>query len=494
MIWSLVKISVFIAVIAALSFVAALMIDAGGVIRVVIADAEISMAPITLFVGILLSIPAIWVVFYAVGLVNAVLRFIVGDETSISRYLDKNREKRGYEALADGMVALASGDPKLAMSRAARAERHLARPELTGILAAEAAVRSGDRDRAIFAYRNLVKDEKTRFAGLAGVLKFKLEDGDSEVALRVAEEAFALNPRHEDIQKTLLRMQTSGEDWAGARRTLSEMLKSRSISKDVFVRRNGVLMFADGREMIARGEREAGERAVLEASRAAPGFVPGASLAAEIKIRNGEKRTAARILRKAWNSGPHPDLASRFAALEPDETPDARIKRFKQLLGSHGADPESRMIRAELQIAKEDFHAARKELGRLPEEMPTVRSLVMMAAVERGLGSSEEVVRSWLTRAVSAPRGRQWVCDACRNVSDEWSPTCRGCGGFDTLAWQEEPESGRIHQSSIGMLPLVVSKLEAPKEPDEGSDPESEADIEEGASSEEGQDAAARSN
>ena len=38
------------------------------------------------------------------------LRFLLGDETAISRYFSRSRERRGFDALSDGMVALASGD------------------------------------------------------------------------------------------------------------------------------------------------------------------------------------------------------------------------------------------------------------------------------------------------------------------------------------------------------------------------------------------------
>lgn len=478
MIWSLVKISIFIAIIAVLSFVAAIVIETGGMVRVEIADMEISVAPITVLFAILLAIPVVWALIYLVGLVNAVIRFIIGDETSISRYLNKNRERRGYEAIAEGMVALASGDSKLAMSRAAKAERYLARSELTGILAAEAADRSGDRDRAIAAYRKLIESESTRFAGLIGVLKYKLDEGDTEVAMKIAEKAFALNPRHDEMQNTLLRLQSVAEDWAGARKTLTAKLKSRSLPRDLYARRNAILMFADGREMIARGERDAGEKAVLDANRSAPGLVPAAVLAAGIKIERSERRTAARILRKAWNAGPHPDLAAQFAAIEPDESPEARTKRFKQLFGNHSNNPEARMIQAELCLANEDFPGARKALGNLPEEKPTVRSLVIMAAIERGQGSSDEVVRGWLTRAVSAPRGHQWVCDACRQVNTEWTPTCPACGELDVLDWREEPESSQMHYSSIGMLPLVVAKLGPPNDAGESDVPGSDEIVE----------------
>ena len=37
------------------------------------------------------------------GFLGAVMRFLLGDETAISRYFSRSRERRGFDALSDGM-------------------------------------------------------------------------------------------------------------------------------------------------------------------------------------------------------------------------------------------------------------------------------------------------------------------------------------------------------------------------------------------------------
>ena len=63
------------------------------------------------------------------GFLGAVVRFLLGDETAISRYFARSRERRGFDALSDGMVALASGDSRLATKKAQKAEKLLNRPD-----------------------------------------------------------------------------------------------------------------------------------------------------------------------------------------------------------------------------------------------------------------------------------------------------------------------------------------------------------------------------
>ena len=115
------------------------------------------------------------------------------------------------------------------------------------------------------------------------------------------------------------------------------------------------------------------------------------------------------------------------------------------------------MAQAEILLANDDFLGARQVLGKLPEEQPTVRSLAIMAAIERGQGAPDSVVRGWLTKAVSAPRGPQWVCENCQTVHSDWMPACAECEGFDTILWKDVPSAEQIHSSAVGLLPLVIS-------------------------------------
>jgi HemY protein len=161
-----------------------------------------------------------------------------------------------------------------------------------------------------------------------------------------------------------------------------------------------------------------------------------------------------------------PDLAAAFAEIAPNETPAARLKRFQPLIAKHPGHPEAKLLEAELQIAKEDFPAARRALGDLAETKPTARSLTIMAAIERGEGSSDRIVQAWLARAVTASRGPQWICGNCGHVHAEWRPVCANCESFDTLSWEEAPQSAAALAGPAQMLPLIVGALENRSAPD----------------------------
>ena len=454
MIWSLAKISLFILAVAALSMGFALLLDLQGSVTFEILDYEITISLVTLIILLLILIPVIWAVYFLFGLVLAVFRFFVGDETALTRYLNRSKDRKGYEALAESMVAMAAGEPSEAAHKIALAERHLGRPELTGLLAAQSAERMGNKDKAQDVYKKLLGDNKTRFVGIVGILKHRLEVGDTKTALQLAKKAFELKPGHEETQVILLRLQTSEEDWEGVRNTLKARFDRKRISKQEYVHGTAVTLIAEGKKLLNEGNEE-GSLKVFEANKLAPSLIPAAVLAAQLKKGDGEHRNANRILTKAWNLEPHPDLAQAYTELEPDETDQQRHERFKKLIAKTLMHPESRMTMAELAISRGDFGVASHELENIHQDDPTVRTFLIMAAIEKGKGSSDQNVKSLLSNALTAPRGNQWICNACQHIHKEWQPVCFSCQAFDTLAWRREEDETTSLPSSIKLLPLI---------------------------------------
>ncbi|CTQ33619.1 heme biosynthesis protein HemY [Jannaschia rubra] len=465
MLWSLFKILLFVALVAALAFGVQWVLSVSGEVILTFDGSEYVLPPLVVVIGVLVLMLTLWVVFKLAGLLLATLRFINGDDTALSAYFDRHRERKGYAALSDSLIALASGEAREAAAKAEKAEKYLQNPEVTTLVVAQAAEAAGEKDRAREAWKTLVTHERTRFVGVRGLMRQKLEEGDTTTAMKLAEKAFALKPRHVETQDTLLRLQAQDENWDGARRVLTAKLKSGALPKDVYKRREAVLSLADARDQLASGNAEKARAEVLEANRLSPELVPAAVLAARMHIEAGELRRASKVLRAARATTRHPDLAAAFADIQPDETPEARIKRFQPFLKVAPDAPETKMLETELYLAAEDFPGARRALGQLYETHPTTRSLSLMAAIERGEGASEAVVRGWLAKALSASRGPQWVCDVCGTVHGDWIPVCTNCEAFDSLTWKEPPTGAASRTVTSDMLPLLMGPQAGPPAP-----------------------------
>jgi len=458
MLWSLVKILAFVALVVALTFGGAWLMDLLGGAIINVASYEVTLSPLEMTIGFLVLVFLLWVAQKVFGFLLAVIHFINGDETAISRYFTRNRERKGYEALTEGMMALASGEGQLALARAQQADRYLDRPDLTNVMIAQAAELAGDRKKAEAAYKLLLQDDRTRFVGVRGLMKQKLEDGDTVTALRLAEKAFQMKPKHVETQDILLRLQAESHDWAGARATLGAKLKTGTLPRDVHKRRDAVLALSQAADLIAEESSIEKREATIEANKLSPDLIPAAAMAARAYIAQGNAKYATRVLTKAWSVMPHPDLAAAFAEIVPEESPRARLKRFEALTKLRPEHAETKMLSAELLIAAEDFPAARRALGDLTTTEPTARNLTLMAAITRGEGGDDAMVRGWLTKALTASRGPQWVCDNCGTVHANWGPVCSNCHGFDTLSWKTPPAAEFTLPGGVEMLPLLVGK------------------------------------
>ena len=464
MLISILKVVAFFAVVLAIALGAIHLSETGQMLRLEYGGQEIVLTPVKAVVALFVLLVLTWVALKLLGLLLAFVRFLAGDETAISRYFDRSREKKGYQALGDAVLAIASGEGKLAQDKAARAEKYLPQTHITSLLSAQAAEVAGDKNRANQIYRQLLDDDRTRFVGIRGLMRQKLEDGDTATALLLAQKAYALKPRHKEIQDTLLELEMREGDWKGARKMLKEKQRQGEIPKDVQIRRDAVLALQEASDVLAKGTSISAREAAISAAKASPDLIPAAALAARSYIAQNDARNAARLLEKTWSVRPHPDVAAVYAEIAPNETPTERLSRFNRLIERNPNDEESRLLKAELLLAAEDFPGARRALGDLAETHPTVRTLSIMAAIERGEGSDDSVVRGWLARALTASRGPQWCCDKCQNVMMNWAPVCDSCGGFDTLSWREPVEKRNAYSTGATtgaeMLPLLVG---APK-------------------------------
>lgn len=456
MLLSLLKILFFFAMVLALALGGMRLAETGQTLRLEFGGMEYVLGPIQTIVALLVLMVLAWLTFKLLGLALAFLRFLAGDDTAISRYFARSRQRKGYEALGEGMLAVASGEGRLAMDQAKRAGKYLDQPHLTNLLAAQAAETAGETDKAGEAYRAMLDDHRTRFVGVQGLMRQKLAAGDTKTALLLAQKAYALKPRHTEVQDKLLELQTKEGDWKGARAILKDKRKTGALPKDVHLRRDAVLALQEASEVLAEGNSISAREAAISANRASPDLIPAAVLAARSYMAQKDFRNAARVLERTWSVRPHPDIAAAYAEIAPGETPAARLKRFDTLIGKNADAEESRLLKAELLLAAEDFPGARRALGDLATVHPTVRTLSIMAAVERGEGADDAVVRGWLTRALSASRGPQWCCDQCQNVMTNWAPVCDSCGGFDTLSWREPEQRGATQGAGAEMLPLLV--------------------------------------
>jgi len=353
-----------------------------------------------LVVGILALMLAIWIL----NSVTAVIRFILGDETAFGGFFIRSRERRGLDALGKALAAIAVGDGKTARRKAEIAQDKLQNPALTRLLNAQAADLAGERGRAATYYKALMSEPETAFAGARGLLMHAMEAEDTERALMLATKARELNPRDRDTLDALYALQSRKFDWAAARTTLAAQVRAGHVPKLDAARREAALVLAQAENAERLGETEHARALAVEAAKLDPTNLDAVTEAVRQLIDAGSKRAASKLVMDGWRIAPHAKLAAAFAEIEPDEAPSQRRRRFEGLFALRSDHEETQLLRAELALVAEDWRAARLAIEELREVEPSARSCAIMAAIARGEGEPDHVVRGWLARALGAPR------------------------------------------------------------------------------------------
>lgn len=386
-----------------------------------------------------LAIVGVIAVAIALGFVWAIIRGMIGLPEALVRGSAERRRTKGLSALSRGMIAVGSGDPLAAKRYAGDAERLLGTEPLTLLLKAQAAQISGDRDGAERAFQAMADDPETRVLGLRGLF-VEARRRDDEIAARAyASEAARLAPSVTWANDAMLEAHCADTDWTGALETVERRASLGLIDKQAAKRQRAVLLTAIARDREA-GEPEAAAERALQAVKLAPGLVPAACLAGRLLARRGDLKKAARVVEAAWRINPHPDLTHVYLGLRTGDSVRDRLARAENLAKISSWDPEARLAVAQAALDAREFGRAREAIQPLTHEGPTVRTCLMMAAIEEAEhGAQSGRAREWLSRAARAPRDPLWIADGV--ASQTWEPVSPMSGQLDAFTWQAPPNA-----------------------------------------------------
>ena len=173
-----------------------------------------------------------------------------------------------------------------------------------------------------------------------------------------------------------------------------------------------------------------------------------------IRKSTGKIKIAEKYIKSCWKIKPHPDLARSFNNIYPDESPKDRLKRFSPLFNNFSDNKIVKSIKIELLIANNEFKYANELIESLIKDELNSNIFMLKAAIEKGLGSDDDTVQSWISKAYFAPRPPVWFCEKCNHI-DSWAPFCQKCKSFDSMTWGNPFISNLISESN-SLLPFKI--------------------------------------
>jgi HemY protein len=391
----------------------------------------------------------------------------------VSRYFRVRRRDRGYQALSTGMLAAGAGDAATARRMNKQAGKLISsdREPLLHLLEAQTLLLEGNHDKARDKFETMLDDPELRPVGLHGLYLEAQRLGSRDVARHYAIEASRETPHLAWAANAALEDKAEAGEWDEALKLLDSQRSTGQLPKAEADRRRAVLLTGKAGEMLDR-DPLAARNAALEANRLAPGLVPAATMAARALFRQNDLRRGAKILEAAWKKEPHPEIADAYVNARPGDSTQDRLARAQKLqkLRTNNADSALAVARAALDAG--DFRLAREEAEAAIRLRASEGAYLVRADIEEAETGDQGRVRSWLQRAMRAPRDPAWSADGV--VSDRWLPVSPVTGRLDAFEWQQplEQRTGQLIEAeekpvpeAIGQDPATPSADAASEEP-----------------------------
>lgn len=368
----------------------------------------------------------------------SLVRALWNSPAAIGHRLMRQRQRKGFDALSSGLIAIGAGDSSLASRYALQARKALPHAPLTHLLRAQSAELAGDRPAARRIYEAMLASPETEQLGLRGLFLEAQREGASEAARQFAARALKANPKLGWSSNALFEQQCKQKDWSGALSTLEYARKSGHMPKAAADRKRAVLLTAKA----VQAEDDTPDKALawaLEAHALAPDLVPAAVLAGRILASRGNTSKAAKILQKTWTKSPHPDLAAVYAHARIGDSTRDRFDRVRQLAALNPHSIESPIAVATTATEARMYDEGRRALEPLLAGRLTQRVALLMARIEAGENGETGRVREWLARGMNAARDPVWMADGI--ISDHWEPTSPVDGRLDAFQWRVPVET-----------------------------------------------------
>jgi HemY protein len=411
--------------------------------------------------SMMVALGALALIVVAAMILWSALRLALRSPTIAAAALRERRERKGYEAISSGLIAIGAGDMRAAQRHAGTAARNAPDEPLALLLRAQTAQLSGDRAAADAAFRAMSDRADMRVLGLRGLYVEAQRRADFGAALRFAEEAATTSPAVPWANQAVLEFRCAAADWTGALAVLENNRKSGVLDRETYRRQRAVLLTA--RALSAEdGERDAARGLALDAVKLAPDLVPAAALAGRLLAEVGETRKAGKIVEAAWKQNPHPDLAEAYAHVRLSDSARDRLARIERLAREPAGHPEGALAVARAALDAREFATARAALAPLTAAPPQ-RVAVLMAELEKLEHNDEGRAREWMARALRAARDPAWTADGF--VSDRWLPVSPVTGRLDAFQWRVPlAELGAPVEMEAGAASVLI---DAPREPRE---------------------------
>jgi len=369
------------------------------------------------------AIVGLIVLVLVVVMLLRLLGWVFTTHVRIGAWGSRRRRVAGDAAVSRTLVAIAAGEPGVAVRESARARKMLGDTPQTLLLAAEA-FRLADREAdATALYNLLAAGTDGALLGLRGLFRQAMNKENWGDAARIAKRAEEVHPAGAWLREERAQLAVRTGNWAEAFR-LSAPGPSRA-----------ALAVAAAQ---AESDKGAALRLAKQAWQEAPGFAPAALAYAQRLRGAGRDVKAFTVIRDTWRANPQPELAEFW--LTSIEDPPTRLREAGRLVAGNPAHPEAYLVLARACMDAGLLEEARTQLDLAQQGGLNQRRVWLLLAdlesAERGeTETGRTALRDALRHAATAEADSGWHCEVCGTEQAAWLPACPVCHTAGRITW-----------------------------------------------------------
>ena len=347
----------------------------------------------------------------------------------------EQRFRDSLDQLTYAMTSLAVADHAGALRYARQAEKQLGEHPLLELVRAHVARRSDDMTNARLQLQKMMEYPTTRMLAAIALSHLAHRDERLDEAVRLAQIAFDMQPKHKPSLHALFNLYLEKEDWESALLLLEKGRKQAHLTKKEAHHYEALLSWQQASVLTREGNAPGSALLIRQAFRCEPGFVPAAHEHAARLMAAGHRRRAVAVLKRAWRHFPHPSLADVFLDLYETASSSRLSKAVDSLTRSQPDHVESHLLRARTALKLTHWDQARSHITRALDVAQDARIYRLLAEIERRAGNEDAAMRA-MESASTSPADPCWICDACGKKSDRWEFYCGHCHSSDSLHWK----------------------------------------------------------
>lgn len=367
--------------------------------------------------------------------------------------LQKKRSQRANNLLLDGLSAIAAGQNQEAKEIIEVACELLPDNPLAQFIAAQASYTTGDEEVAIKQYTAMLKDKRTSFLGLKGLILQAKNKEDYRLTQEYISKAIQLRPDSPWIQDEYL----SSTIYLAQKGIFPKSEKNKAtkyITKQRWARHQAIIYWfkLQNKQYINSNEKEKLHLKIFEL---APDWTLNVQNLVEHYLNNHAYSKAQKVLLDAFKLHPHRALGALWDSVFHEMEPIDRYRTMEKLTVNQENHPESLVSLAISAMKAQLWGQAKEHLERLLSYGYTRTSCNLMAELmELHHPEHFDLAREWWQRASQISADYEWQCNNCHSSFANWQPICSHCKGIDQIYWQQTVAPQRL-VSGIIDLPQI---------------------------------------